>query len=65
VLTHVKNFRRFLGGLTPGGENAHIAKDILVDLVDRSGLNIEAINSLLGECIKNAEPISGKPFFIV
>jgi hypothetical protein len=47
MLKHVKRFRGYLGSLTPKGEKAQIAKDILVDVVDCSGIDLAALDSVL------------------
>ena len=43
MLTHVKSLRLFMGHLSARGENAQIARDVLVDLVDSSGFDIDAL----------------------
>jgi len=60
VLTHVMNFRQLLGGLSVRGENAQIARNVLVDLVDCSGLNLSSLNSLLAECLRDAQSLSAE-----
>lgn len=65
ILTHVKNFRVFLGQLSARGENAQIAKDVLVDLVDCSGFDIDALCSFLAECVREANNIPGPPSLLL
>lgn len=60
LLAHVKSFRQLLGGLSVRGENAQIARNVLVDLVDCSGLNLSSLDSLLAECLRDAQSLSGK-----
>lgn len=55
ALTHVRRFRTHLGSLSARGENAQIAKDVLVDLVDCSGVDL----GLLLEVLRDAKGVSG------
>jgi len=57
LLTHVKNLRLFVGQLSARGENAQIARDVLVDLIDCSGFNIDAMCLFLAERIQDANTI--------
>jgi hypothetical protein len=50
VSTHVKQFRAYLGSLSASSENAQIARDVLTDLVDTSGVDIAALEPFLAEC---------------
>ena len=64
VSTHVRQFRAFLGSLSASSENAQIARDVLADLVDTSGIDFAALESFLVECVQDcrlldSEPISG------
>ncbi|KAH7922096.1 hypothetical protein BV22DRAFT_1095214 [Leucogyrophana mollusca] len=47
VVSHVNRFHKFLGSLTAKGESSHIARDVLLDLVSCSGLNVGALESAL------------------
>jgi len=47
ALKHVKAFRFFLGSLPAGGENSQIAKEVLVDLVDCSGVDLTGLITAL------------------
>lgn len=60
VFAHVKSFRQFLGSKAARGENAQIAKDVLVNLVDCSGVDINALGLIVAECIQDAQAIPGK-----
>jgi len=51
LLTHVKRFRSYLGSLSTTAENAQIAKDVLVDLVDCSGIDLLKLEPLLTEFV--------------
>lgn len=64
AVTHVKRFRDELDPLPPKGENSQIAKDILMDTVDSSGINLTALLSVLEE-IKALSKTSGKYFTIL
>lgn len=60
LFSHVKHFRDFLGAKEARGENAQIARDVLVDLVDCSGLEIDTLATVVAECSQYAQSISGK-----
>ncbi|TFK42513.1 hypothetical protein BDQ12DRAFT_676334 [Crucibulum laeve] len=60
ALRHVRQFRSFLGSLPAGGENAHIAKDVLIDLVDRSGVDFTALSNLLEEVVKASKMLDAQ-----
>jgi hypothetical protein len=47
LLNHVKHFRGYLGSLSATAENVQIAKDVLVDLVDCSGIDLLKLEPLL------------------
>ncbi|PBK97052.1 hypothetical protein ARMGADRAFT_1010562 [Armillaria gallica] len=57
ALSNVRDFRSTLGSLTTRGENSQIAKDVLVDLVDCSGVDLNALNPLLDEFILKSKGI--------
>ncbi|KAF8163366.1 hypothetical protein B0H34DRAFT_650242 [Crassisporium funariophilum] len=49
ALKHVRTFRTFLGSLPAGGENSQIAKEVLIDVVDCSGVDFESLILILEE----------------
>ena len=55
---HVRRFRNELDPLPPKGENAQIAKEVLMDTVNSAGIHLDAFFSLLEE-IKTAVKLSG------
>ncbi|PBK78348.1 hypothetical protein ARMSODRAFT_947241 [Armillaria solidipes] len=57
ALNNVRNFRSTLGSLTTRGENSQIARDVLVDLVDCSGVDLNALDPLLDEFILKSKGI--------
>ncbi|KAK0210934.1 hypothetical protein DFS33DRAFT_1296412 [Desarmillaria ectypa] len=57
ALSNVRNFRNSLGSLTTRGENSQIAKDVLIDLVDCSGVDLNALDPLLDEFILKSKGI--------
>jgi hypothetical protein len=59
VLGHVTQFRAFLGSLSVSAENAQMAKDILVDSVDCSGVDLAAVQAGLVELIIDCKAING------
>ncbi|KAK0463953.1 uncharacterized protein EV420DRAFT_1264492 [Desarmillaria tabescens] len=57
ALSNVRSFRSSLGSITARGENSQIAKDVLVDLVDCSGVDLNALDPLLDEFILKSKDI--------
>lgn len=57
ALKHVKEFRTFLGSLPAGGENSQIAKEVLVDLVDCSGVDLTGLISALEEVLERIQSL--------
>ncbi|KIK08291.1 hypothetical protein K443DRAFT_672780 [Laccaria amethystina LaAM-08-1] len=55
ILQHLKRFRTYLGSLSAGGENSRIARDALVDLVDCSGVDFEALYPVLEEIVQKSK----------
>ena len=55
ALKHVKEFRTFLGSLPAGGENSQIAKEVLVDLVDCSGVDLTGLILALEEVLERVQ----------
>jgi hypothetical protein len=47
MVTHIKQYRAYLGSLSAKGQNAQIARDILIDVVDNSGIDFGALETLL------------------
>ncbi|KAF9052872.1 hypothetical protein BJ165DRAFT_1523627 [Panaeolus papilionaceus] len=50
-LHHLKNFRNYLGSLPAGGDAAHIAQSVLVDLIDCSGVDFSALLNIFEESV--------------
>ncbi|KII88403.1 hypothetical protein PLICRDRAFT_41563 [Plicaturopsis crispa FD-325 SS-3] len=61
ALGHVKRFRAYLGAQSAKAENAQIAKDVLVDLVDYSGVDISALHGALGQVLEMKSLIEADP----
>jgi len=57
ALGHVKRLRKQLGALSAKGETAQIAKDILIDLVDCSGIDLNALESIFVESMPEAKAL--------
>lgn len=55
ILQHLKRFRTYLGSLSAGGENSRIARDVLVDLVDCSGVDFEALYPVIEEIVQKSK----------
>jgi hypothetical protein len=49
VLLHVRAFHRLLKSLYPRTESAMLARDVLVDNIDSSGINLDALDAALNE----------------
>lgn len=60
AIAHLTQFRGYLGSLSASGENAQIARDVLVDLVDNSGIEFSALLLLLSECLKDCQLLDSK-----
>lgn len=58
AVAHVKRFRETVNPLPPKGENSQIAKDVLIDTVDASGVDLNILLPLLEE-FKGMVKISG------
>lgn len=58
TLHHVKAFRMFLGSLPAGSEISQIAQALLIDAVDRSGVDFASLTSLLEETFESRQPLN-------
>jgi hypothetical protein len=58
----VKQFYDQLKRLDPNGENGNISKNALLDTVDSSGINLEALESLLTRTSEKVEGFNGVLF---
>jgi hypothetical protein len=56
---HVARLRTFVGSLPAGGEKESIAKAVLLDLVDSSGIDFAALEVLLADCSEESTDPSG------
>jgi hypothetical protein len=63
AIKHVVLFYSYLRTLSAKQENAQIAKDVLVDLVECSGIDLSTLESLLGQSVQDAQAITGKFIF--
>ncbi|THH26462.1 hypothetical protein EUX98_g7717 [Antrodiella citrinella] len=52
AIRHVKRFRDHIGRLSAKGENTQIAKDVLMDAIDCSGIHLDAMIPLLTEIMQ-------------
>ncbi|KAI0372918.1 hypothetical protein BV20DRAFT_1014123 [Pilatotrama ljubarskyi] len=55
AIEHVKRFRDHVAKLTAKGENSHIAKDVLMDITDCSGLDLQSLGPLLTEILQDCK----------
>ncbi|KAF8636496.1 hypothetical protein AX17_003311 [Amanita inopinata Kibby_2008] len=51
---YVAKLRAYIGSLPAGGERENTAKNVLLDLVDRSGVDFAILQKLLAECLKES-----------
>ncbi|GLB34886.1 hypothetical protein LshimejAT787_0204510 [Lyophyllum shimeji] len=52
ALSHVQKYRAYVGSLSARGENSQIARDVLVDLIDSSGVDFAALKSALDPALE-------------
>ncbi|OCH92234.1 hypothetical protein OBBRIDRAFT_773705 [Obba rivulosa] len=60
AFAHVKRFRDQVASLSPNDENACLAKDVLMDIVDRSGIDCSALADVLSGFIMETSPASAE-----
>lgn len=60
MISHVNKFYQYLMSQTAKAENAQIARDILLDAVDCSGLNLEGLESVFRTSLGEVSCIPGK-----
>ncbi|CDO73540.1 hypothetical protein BN946_scf185014.g10 [Trametes cinnabarina] len=54
ALVHIKRFRDHVGKLAAKGENSQIAKDVLMDITDCSGLDLQPLGPLLSGILQDS-----------
>ncbi|KAF8136567.1 hypothetical protein EV363DRAFT_1395672 [Boletus edulis] len=59
MIMHVNRFYHSLSALTPKGENSQIARDILMDVIGCSGLDLKGIEEILKSAMLDVRSISG------
>ncbi|KAF7778667.1 hypothetical protein Agabi119p4_3012 [Agaricus bisporus var. burnettii] len=57
ALRHVKKYYQFLKSLSARVETSQIAKDVLTDMIDYSGLNLEGLEGILESSLRNVESL--------
>jgi hypothetical protein len=60
VLMHVRQLRAYLGSLSASSENSHMARDVLTDLVDSSGVDIAALEPFLAESVQISQMLDSE-----
>ncbi|TFY63286.1 hypothetical protein EVJ58_g3346 [Rhodofomes roseus] len=60
ILGHVKRFRDRVALLTAKGENAQIARDVLLDVVDCSGIDLEQMGGVLAQVHQSLQGVHGQ-----
>ncbi len=59
ALSNVRTFRNRLGSLNVHGQNAQIAKEVMVDLVNCASVDLDALEPILDEFIEQSKNITG------
>lgn len=57
---YVAKLREYVGSLPAGGEKEGTAKKVLVDLVDCSGVDFAALDTLLADCAAELNNLNGE-----
>jgi len=57
ALSHVKRLHDYIASLSAKAENAQIAKDVLLDVVDSSGLNLDQLARALSEVFHGLQSV--------
>jgi hypothetical protein len=65
VATHIRQFRTYLGSLAASSENSQIARDVLADLVDTSGVDIVALEPFLVGCAQDCKMLDSELFYSI
>lgn len=65
MIIHVNRFYHSLTVLTPKGENSQIARDILMDVIGCSGLDLRGIEEILKGIMPDVRSIPGKSIYPV
>ncbi|KAI0333503.1 hypothetical protein GY45DRAFT_1319460 [Cubamyces sp. BRFM 1775] len=60
ALEHVKRFRTHVGRLSARGENSHIAKDVLMDITDSSGVDLQPLGPVLSEVLQDCKTLDAQ-----
>ncbi|KAF5377046.1 hypothetical protein D9757_007706 [Collybiopsis confluens] len=53
ALTHVKQLGSYLASMTPRTENAQLSREVLLNLVECSGIDLEGLDSILDKLAKS------------
>lgn len=62
---YIKRFRDHVASLTAKGENAQIARDVLLDVVDCSGIDLEQLGTVFGEVYQSLKGANGSWLFVI
>ncbi|KAI6109497.1 hypothetical protein F5141DRAFT_1063741 [Pisolithus sp. B1] len=60
MISHVNQFYQWLNSVTAKGESAQMARDALLDVVDYSGLNLEALEDIFKNVLKEVSTMPGE-----
>ncbi|KAI6118877.1 hypothetical protein EV401DRAFT_1862628 [Pisolithus croceorrhizus] len=60
MISHVNQIYQWLNSVTAKGESAQMARDALLDVVDYSGLNLEALEDIFKNVLKEVSTMPGE-----
>ncbi|KAJ7235441.1 hypothetical protein B0H12DRAFT_1027447 [Mycena haematopus] len=60
AVSNVARFKNIIGSLSASEENSHIAKSVLVDLIDCSGVDFKALEPVLAELLADTNKLGSK-----
>lgn len=61
---HIRRLRDYVASLNPSAENSRLAKDVLLDVIDNSGVNLNLIESTLVDLLRSASSMSSESTYI-
>ena len=61
---HIRRLRDFVAGLNPSAENSRLAKDVLLDVIDNSGVDLNHIELMLADLLRAAGSMSSESLYL-
>lgn len=59
ILPHIRSFREFLSLRHPGNETLQMADDVLIDTIERSGIDLGKLELLIAQQLEDIQNFSG------